>query len=354
MAGIKGDFTGFYFKGVHSSALNITRVSGGDRYDLSISPSFQDQTGEVAGANKIYYFGTNEREREFEINIAFDSLSEANLRTLAGTFAPAEIGALIFDELPYKVYYAKLKDAPKFSVLTFMNKNGAREYKGEATLNFVCYDPQAYSRFKFLDQYNMSNIPIWSTNEGNKSEWDTSSRLLSTQSTIDKWFYNINSVTVYNPGDKEAPFRVYVQGVYNGSTNKYNYDFKLAITGDSARQLIIVGASDSPIICVDMAAHLTIGCGTGAATYAVNADGVYYKNGSNYLLRVTGAEAAPFYNIVTSSLVRNIAEDLFYAGNYFLIPKCAATNITKTLTIAGGVGTLKGKIVGLEYNYIFY
>lgn len=354
MAGIKGDFTGFYFKGVHSSALNITRVSGGDRYDLSISPSFQDQTGEVAGANKIYYFGTNERERKFEINIAFDSLSEINLRTLAGTFAPAEIGALIFDELPYKVYYAKLKDAPKFSVLTFMNKNGAREYKGEATLNFVCYDPQAYSRFKFLDQYNMANIPIWSTNEGNKSEWDTSSRLLSTQSTIDKWFYNINSVTVYNPGDKEAPFKIYIQGVYNSGTGKYDYDFKLAITG-TARQLIIQGSSNYAIICVDMGAHLTIGCDTSSIIYAQDSNGVFYKNGLNYLLRTTGAEASPFYNITLSSLIKIISEDLFYSGNYFYLPKNASTSNTSALTIAAGVGaTLKGKIVGLEYNYIFY
>lgn len=354
MAGIKGDFTGFYFKGVHSSTLDITRVSGGDRYDLSIFPPFQDQTGEVTGANKLYYFGTNEKEREFEINIAFDGLTEVSLQTIAGTFAPHEIGALIFDELPYKVYYAKLKEAPKFSVIPFLSSTGTRIYKGEATLNFICYDPHAYSRFKFLDEYNSTSIPIWIDNSGNKSEWGAASRLLSTQSTVDKWFYNTNSITVYNPGDKEAPFKVYVQGVYNDSTNKYDYDFKLAITGDSSRQLVIVGASDSPILCIDMAAHLTIGCGTGSAIYATNNDGVYYKDGANYLLRVTGAESAPFYNVTLSSLIRNIAEDLFYAGNYFLIPKCAATNITKTLTIAAGVGTLKGKIVGLEYNYIFY
>ena len=354
MAGIKGDFTGFYFKGVHSSTLNITRVSGGDRYDLSISPSFQDQMGEVTGANKVYYFGTNEKEREFEIAIAFDGLSETNIRTLANTFAPSEMGALIFDELPYKVYYAKLKDAPKFSIIPFLDGSGARVYKGETTLNFICYDPKAYSRFKFLDEYNMTSIPIWATNAGNKSEWDTSSRLLSTQSTVDKWFYNLNTVTVYNPGDKEAPFKIYVQGVYNGSTTKYDYDFKLAITG-TTKQLVIQGASDYPILCIDMAAHLTIGCDISAITYATNADGVYYKDGSNYLLRATGAESAPFYNVVLTSLNPIIAEDLFYAGNYFYLPKNATTANTSALTIAAGVGvTLKGKIIGLEYSYIFY
>ena len=64
-------------------------------------------------------------------------------------------------------------------------------------LNFVAYDPHAYSRFKFLDQYNTTSIPIWTDNNGNKSEWGAASRLQSTQSTIDKWFYNLNSITVY-------------------------------------------------------------------------------------------------------------------------------------------------------------
>lgn len=355
MAGIKGDFTGFYFNGVHSSTLNITRISGGDRYDLSIFPSFQDRTGEVAGANRIYYFGTTEKERELNIEVAFDGVTEVDLRAITNLFLPNTIGALIFDETPYKMYYAKVKNSPEFKVIPFLNKDSIREYKGEATFNFICYDPKAYSRFKFLDEYNKTNIIIWADDNGNKSEWQTSARLLSTQGTIDKFFYNLNTVSVYNPGDMDTPFKVYIEGVYNSETQKYDYDFKLNITGDSTRQLVIYGSSNYKIIEIDMLAHLTISCDTTAATYSVAPDGVYYKDGSSYILRSTGSETGSFYNIDTSSLTKLISDDLFYAGNYFLIPMCATTSITKTLAITTGVGaTKKGTIVGLEYNYLFY
>lgn len=354
MAGIKGDFTGFTFKGTHSSALGITRVSGGDRYNLSLLPSLKDQTAEVLGANKVYYFNTNESQREFSINIAFDKLSESDIRKLTRLFSDYTPGALIFDEAPYKYYNAKINGEVKLDYICFDNADGAREYKGEGSITFIAYDPMARSRFKFIDQYNQSSIPIWDNDNGNIDQWSSAVRLLETQGDVDKLFYNLNTIDVYNPGDKEAPFKVYVLGVYNQSTQLYDYNFKLSIVEDSTKQLIVYGSSYYSILCVDMGAHLILTCDN-AITYVVDADGLFYKDGSAYVLRTTGAELSPFYNIALNSISSFITEDFFYAGNYFKLNLSLDVDEIYTLQLSAGVDNItKGKMIGIEYSYLFY
>jgi hypothetical protein len=51
--------------------------------------------------------------------------------------------------LPFKTYRAKLKSKPEFKFICF-NKNGERVYKGEGTLNFICYYPYAFGFNKYV------------------------------------------------------------------------------------------------------------------------------------------------------------------------------------------------------------
>jgi len=44
MSVYSGDFLGFQLGNVHSSQLNITRVSSGDRYSETFIPNFNDST----------------------------------------------------------------------------------------------------------------------------------------------------------------------------------------------------------------------------------------------------------------------------------------------------------------------
>lgn len=352
MAGIKGDFTGFTFKGIHSSALGITRVSGGDRYNLSLLPPSKDQTAEAIGANKIYYFNTAETQREFALSIAFDSISEVDLRRLTRLFSDYTPGALIFDETPYKYYTAKINGEIKLNYICFTNADNARVYKGDCDLTFVCYDPMARSRFKFLDEYNSANIPIWDNDAGNITEWSEAIGLLETQNSVDVVYYNSDNINIYNPGDKTAPFKAYILGVYNESTQLYDYNCKIHIVEDNNKQLIIYGSSIYSVICIDMQAHLTLTCDS--IVYITDPNGILYKNGTNYLLR-TGVESAPFYNIDMVNTDANITEDFFYAGNYFDIGISFDTNSIYTLQLSAGVdGVKKGKIIGIEYKYLFY
>ena len=43
------DFVGFTFNGISSSDLGIVRTSNGDRFDMSLSPDFDNTTVEVKG-----------------------------------------------------------------------------------------------------------------------------------------------------------------------------------------------------------------------------------------------------------------------------------------------------------------
>jgi hypothetical protein len=58
MSVYSGDFLGFKIGDIHSSQLNITRVSSGDRYEDNLLPQLKNTTIEVPGSDGTYYFDT--------------------------------------------------------------------------------------------------------------------------------------------------------------------------------------------------------------------------------------------------------------------------------------------------------
>lgn len=262
----KGDFIGFSFDGIHSSELGIVRTSEGSRYNDNLLPNIQDSTVEVPGKDGMYYFGSSFKQREFNISIAFDSLTEDKLRRLKSVFSTKDIKPLIFDEAPYKKYYVKLNTQPTFSYICFdesydelydeshdllycelynkpcdesENSNGStsgstsgsvdestngstdennklkRIYKGEGNLKFIAYYPFARSVHKTLDKYLDTEIE-------NKKEWALSSGMLETLGDYDSFKKSTESTNsyyakIYNPGDLETDFKIYFKFI-NGST----------------------------------------------------------------------------------------------------------------------------------------
>lgn len=124
-----GDFTGFEFGGKHSSELGIIRVSGGDKYEEELQPDMESRTAEVPGLDGSYYFGSDYKERTISIQIAFDSLTESQFRNLRRIFGTKELKKLVFDELPYKYYMAKLDGPIELSYVCFDEPN--RRVAGE-------------------------------------------------------------------------------------------------------------------------------------------------------------------------------------------------------------------------------
>ena len=190
---LKGDFIGFSFNEHRSESLGIVRVSDGSRYNEDLVPTTQDKTVQVPGGDGFYYFGSDYTQRQFNINIAFDELTEKQFRELQQVFGTKELGKLVFDERPYKYYMVKY-GKPQLKYICF-GKEGERIYKGEGTLTFTAYYPFAKSIFKFLNEYGNKN----------KDEWKEASGMKAEKGTYDM-VSNNGSISVYNAGDLETDF----------------------------------------------------------------------------------------------------------------------------------------------------
>lgn len=172
MSAIKGDFISFTYNGVHSTDLGIMQVTASNRYTDQLLPTIQDKTVQVPGGNGTYFFGSYYTQRAITINIAYDSVTEAQLREMRRVFSADTVHELIFDDEPYKIYYAKITGTPQLTYIPFDSEDAIasrghdrygritqniyeRVYKGEGTLTFVCYEPFAHCPYtcKYLDQY---------------------------------------------------------------------------------------------------------------------------------------------------------------------------------------------------------
>lgn len=145
------DFVGFRFGNVHTEDLHLIVVSSSNRYEKNLLPEHNDYHSKITGGDGEYYFGQTFNARNFSISVAFDNVSEENFRQISQTFATDKLQDLVFDELPYKTYKAKLNGKPEFKFVCFKDKEtNKRIYKGEGTLKFICYDPYAFGFNKYL------------------------------------------------------------------------------------------------------------------------------------------------------------------------------------------------------------
>ena len=146
MSVYSGDFLGFTLGEVHSSQLNITRVSSGDRYEDILLPQFKDSTLEVPGGDGTYYLDTFYTQKPFTLNFAYDDLRDEDLRALRQLFGFKGIKPLIFDEFPYKKYMVKTMSPPQFKYIGF-DFQDTRLFKGEGQVQLIAYYPYALATF---------------------------------------------------------------------------------------------------------------------------------------------------------------------------------------------------------------
>ena len=249
MSEIKGDFIGFTFNGVHSSELGLIRVSDGNRYTENLLPALQEKTVQVPGADGTYYFGTYFTQRQIDISVSFDDMSEEQFQRLKVLLGDKKIHDLIFDEAPYKVYRVKATGTPNLKYVCFdkgrneferdynegwrvsskdelygvgAKKKFGRVYKGEGQLNFMAYAPYARSRFKYKNEYKYPFIPEWGSLY--------SSAAVNVNNNAADWMEEVgfkNSDTIFqrNPVGNNDPQRISsykIDVVYGGEKNDEN------------------------------------------------------------------------------------------------------------------------------------
>lgn len=191
------DFTGFRFKNIHSKDLKLVVVSSGDRYEKNALSGIKDYSQEIPGDSGEYYFGSTFSKRTFTINVAFDKVDEKTWRKISILFATDKLEDLVFDELPYKTYRAKLAEKPEFKFICFTDRDtGERVYKGEGALNFVCYFPFAYGFNKYIiraaDNYLLSP-PMSIPNYDNRYENPYRKKERKIYNKDTKEFYNVKN-----------------------------------------------------------------------------------------------------------------------------------------------------------------
>ena len=233
MSETKIDYVGFTYNGVHSSELGIVRVSDGSRFNENLLPTMQDKTVQVPGGDGTYYFGSYYTQRQFSVNFAFDGLTEEQVAKIKTVFGDKGIHDLIFDELPYKVWSAKVTGSSTLKYIPFAEGNTNRLYKGEGSIQFTCYKPYARSRWKFIGTYDsFLNREEWEAASGcitkppnptnaSESDYDDSNRYLkylqyrnglmrSKTTASGEKIYTAASCyfDLYNPGDIPVDFKV--------------------------------------------------------------------------------------------------------------------------------------------------
>lgn len=287
------DFIGFSFDGVHSSELNILRVSDGNRYTETLTPQFENITAQMPGSDTTLCWDSYYSNTPFTIDIAFDSLTEIDLRSLRQTFNAKRRGVLVFDERPYKAYDVVLQGPVQLTTLCF-EENGERIYKGEGTIVFVSYYPYARSVHKFLDEYD-------DTIYTNKYEWASASGLRPSKGTLDG---TGTQISLYNAGDVPADWVVYYSINASGcALTQINLDNRPEIMQFSA--IARENASDS-FVRINSRTQLIEGC-----------DSNKVPTGSTY-------------------------NKYLKAGDFFKLPLNTSTFVSNTAC------------AGIEYDYLYY
>ena len=154
------DFTGFTFDGIHTSELNIYRVSDGDRYDEELIPEINDRTTEIPDNNGEYFWGSNYGKRSFTIKIAYDEVTEVQFRKIRRLFSTRKVVPIVFDERPYKVYYVKMESPIELNYICFDEpyfdwvNHQALVTKGEGESKPVYWVDRAHTELTFdVTQY---------------------------------------------------------------------------------------------------------------------------------------------------------------------------------------------------------
>ena len=145
------DFVGFRFGPYHSNDLHLIATSSGNRFQKNLLPSPTDYTLDIPGGDGKFYVGQTFQSREITVNVSFTDMDEFTFRKLAQIFSTDKLQDLVFDEQPYKTYRAKCKSAPSFKFICFKDpQTQQRIYKGEGSINFICYKPFAYCFNKYV------------------------------------------------------------------------------------------------------------------------------------------------------------------------------------------------------------
>lgn len=187
------EYIDFKFGDTWASEFNLVAVTNGDRYSPPVYGNMNNNISSVAGKRGVYKWKTQFNEKIFQINIAYDNLSIRDVSKIKAWLNPGQIKKLIFNDEPYKFYYACLNSDPKLDFLPFIENNGkivggkevfCGTYKGELNLEFCAIDGVAFSEYANYEEVEIEKgLEYRNSGYVNKiMPWVQSSNLLNNDS----------------------------------------------------------------------------------------------------------------------------------------------------------------------------
>ena len=353
----RGDFLGFTIGDIHSSNLGIVRISDGDRYSEELVPTFNDKTATVSGLDKTYYFGREYTQKNFTIKFAFDNLTEKQLRQLRQIFSKKEPQDLIFDEAPYKIYSVVVNGQPQISYVCF-DENLSRIYKGDGTVNFTTYFPFARSRYKYLEDYEIENLPEWGGISENLLDWKEASGIISKEAisgiyTVDTIYNNRGNflAKIHNPGDIVVYPKIVIKVKRSGENvdHSSNLNFGIGILGQSVSSLSL-----------DLQKFIEETSGENEDVEYIFIDNgrrlIYCFKNKNFEPIIGQDEEEPtideLWNLVDMSKMK-IINNIIVAGDFIKIPPCNFNSDNPFLNTTGNPSNQISRLL-IDYDYLYY
>ena len=74
------------------------RINTGNRFNSDLFPQFKDSTVEIVGREGLVYYNTQIQQYQINLNFAYDSVTETEIKKIRELFSPMVVGKLIFDE----------------------------------------------------------------------------------------------------------------------------------------------------------------------------------------------------------------------------------------------------------------
>ena len=343
----KDDFIGFTFNDRHSSEFRIVRVSGGSRYNEDMLPPPKDILIDAPGRDGLYYMGTKASQRNFNIQIAYDDMREKDFLAFKEWLSYPREAKLIFDEEPYKFYWARVNGSPRLTYICFNEEEGnpssPRIYRGEGQIQFVAYQPWAESVSKIVTslkgKYPPATIEQWFPTSG---LFRTKQEIIS--NGLNFLAQNKNATTkLKNNGQMSTPF----QFIFNFSVDSDTPYSQITLNENGKAHTLVLDTS----IIKPLA-------GAGRGQY------ILYDSENRLLLGIKNAK------VINEKLTYEIERDsngdaviyngIIAAGDFFRIPVGDSTLavsgriIPQVLTGQGGTPSTPEGLGNIFYNYLYY
>ena len=149
---MRRSFISFSWGGKNIEDFNLIVSSDGDFYQKQLYSSFNSLTTNNDIMDGQYFWGSFMEANEIELVLATDGILENQLQTFKNWFKPGIVRELILSEAPNRKGYARITEAPQYSLIPFEEKVvvsiGGRElntsttvWRGTIDLSFTLDDP---------------------------------------------------------------------------------------------------------------------------------------------------------------------------------------------------------------------